>query len=199
MNLNPTTLARLLALANKIIEQYGGELVAILRDATIIAPSNPPPVVPVPLPAPATSLPEGFDEWFYLSFYPDVAEAVKKGVYRSGGEHYIQWGFKEGRMYRRLLTSDLPGTPVTPPPLAANPLWEPKAAYPNAMALLHDLQANKFSQAVTVDGRSIYEGFGPAYQFHSWGDGTVRTEDSGQLNLPLDPKPVDGEVLNLNP
>jgi hypothetical protein len=38
-----------------------------------------------------------FDERWYLAAYPDVAEAVKSGVFRSGRQHFIDVGYFEGR------------------------------------------------------------------------------------------------------
>jgi hypothetical protein len=38
-----------------------------------------------------------FDERWYLSEYPDVAEAVTSGVYKSGRHHFIEVGYFEGR------------------------------------------------------------------------------------------------------
>jgi hypothetical protein len=38
-----------------------------------------------------------FDDAWYLSKYPDVAEAVKAGAYKSGREHFIEVGYFEGR------------------------------------------------------------------------------------------------------
>lgn len=190
MNLNTVTITKLLALANKILEQHGAELVSIIKGAGVIPATNPPPEVPVPLPVP---LPYGFDEAFYLATYPDVAAAVGPAPkpYRTGGDHYLLWGVKEGRKYKR------PDVVVTPPP--ENPMWTPKAAYANGQALLNDLRANNCQAMVAVDGAVIYrgDGFGPPMGFHTWGDGTVRTEDSGQAVLPLNPP--DGEIIDLNP
>jgi hypothetical protein len=45
---------------------------------------------------PAANL-ERFDEHWYLSNYPDVAKAVKAGKIRTGREHYIRHGHREGR------------------------------------------------------------------------------------------------------
>jgi hypothetical protein len=39
-----------------------------------------------------------FDEAWYLSKYPDVKEAVKRGVVTSGRDHYVAHGFYEHRM-----------------------------------------------------------------------------------------------------
>ena len=39
-----------------------------------------------------------FNEGFYLKKYPDVAEAVKKGSFTSGYEHYKKYGQKEKRL-----------------------------------------------------------------------------------------------------
>lgn len=38
-----------------------------------------------------------FDEEFYLNLYPDVHDAVKKGFYKTGFEHYQMYGQKEQR------------------------------------------------------------------------------------------------------
>jgi len=38
-----------------------------------------------------------FDEKWYLSKYPDVAEGVAAGVFKSGRHHFIQVGYFEGR------------------------------------------------------------------------------------------------------
>lgn len=43
-----------------------------------------------------------FDEAEYLAANPDVAAAVKEGGFRSGREHYENYGKQEGRMLRRL-------------------------------------------------------------------------------------------------
>jgi len=39
-----------------------------------------------------------FDEAWYLSKYPDVKDAVKRGIIPSGREHYVAHGFYEHRM-----------------------------------------------------------------------------------------------------
>jgi hypothetical protein len=39
-----------------------------------------------------------FDEAWYLSKYPDVKEAVKRGLVPSGREHYVSHGYYEHRM-----------------------------------------------------------------------------------------------------
>ena len=38
-----------------------------------------------------------FNEFRYLTAYPDVAEAVRQGLFASGRQHYIRHGFAEGR------------------------------------------------------------------------------------------------------
>jgi hypothetical protein len=40
----------------------------------------------------------GFDAAWYLSHYPDVAQAIQAGIIRTPEEHYQIWGQKEGRM-----------------------------------------------------------------------------------------------------
>ncbi len=39
-----------------------------------------------------------FDEAWYLSKYPDVRDAVKRGIVASGREHYVSFGYYEHRM-----------------------------------------------------------------------------------------------------
>jgi len=41
-----------------------------------------------------------FDEKWYLSKYPDVAEAVNAGALKSGRHHFIEIGYFEGRRPR---------------------------------------------------------------------------------------------------
>ena len=43
-------------------------------------------------------VPDDFDEETYLALYPDVAEAVKAGVFGSGYDHWLTHGEKEGRI-----------------------------------------------------------------------------------------------------
>ena len=42
-------------------------------------------------------LPSEFDETTYLELYPDVAAAVGSGAIKSGAEHYLRYGLREGR------------------------------------------------------------------------------------------------------
>jgi len=39
-----------------------------------------------------------FDEAWYLSKYPDVKDAVKRGIVQSGREHFVSFGYYEHRM-----------------------------------------------------------------------------------------------------
>lgn len=41
-----------------------------------------------------------FDERWYLAKYPDVAEAVTAGTFKSGRRHFIEVGYFEGRRPR---------------------------------------------------------------------------------------------------
>lgn len=45
------------------------------------------------------TLPADFDEKIYLENNPDIQEAVKKGSYPSGANHFINFGWKEERVY----------------------------------------------------------------------------------------------------
>ncbi len=47
--------------------------------------------------APQASSGNAFDAAWYLSHYPDVAQAMQSGIVRSPEEHYQIWGQKEGR------------------------------------------------------------------------------------------------------
>src|SRR4051795_10373271 len=48
----------------------------------------------------AIATPENFAESGYLAANPDVAEAVRKGQFRSGRQHFDGHGRKEGRLVR---------------------------------------------------------------------------------------------------
>lgn len=61
-----------------------------------------------------------FDEAWYLSKYPDVKEAVKRGVVKSGRDHYLYAGFYEDRM---------------PAPITVNERWYLEA-YPDVAAAI---------------------------------------------------------------
>lgn len=39
-----------------------------------------------------------FDERWYLEQYPDVADAVERGAISSAREHYVRFGYFEGRL-----------------------------------------------------------------------------------------------------
>ena len=41
-----------------------------------------------------------FDEPWYIARYPDVADAVKTGAFKSGRQHFIDVGYFEGRRPR---------------------------------------------------------------------------------------------------
>ncbi|MGE0736598.1 MAG: glycosyltransferase family 2 protein [Alphaproteobacteria bacterium] len=42
-----------------------------------------------------------FDEWFYLSQYRDVRNAVAQGFFTAGWQHFKRYGASEGRQWRR--------------------------------------------------------------------------------------------------
>lgn len=69
-----------------------------------------------PPPPPASGLPADFNEAAYLRLNPDVAIAVRKGIFPSGAAHYIEYGRREGRNYKD-------GTPPPPTP-TPQPLHE---------------------------------------------------------------------------
>jgi hypothetical protein len=39
-----------------------------------------------------------FDEQWYLSTYPDIAEAIRQGKFASGRDHYLHFGYFENRL-----------------------------------------------------------------------------------------------------
>lgn len=48
-------------------------------------------------PPPRQEPPLQFDDHYYCATYPDVAAAVSQGIFESGAEHYVAFGWKEGR------------------------------------------------------------------------------------------------------
>ena len=46
---------------------------------------------------------KGFNEQDYLAVNPDVEDAVKKGIFKSGLDHFIAFGKKEGRKIKKML------------------------------------------------------------------------------------------------
>ena len=46
---------------------------------------------------PLPPVPKEYNEGEYLELNPDVAEVVKKGIFTSGIEHYLKYGFNENR------------------------------------------------------------------------------------------------------
>jgi hypothetical protein len=91
-------------------------------------------------------MPLPFDEHFYLATYPDVAQAVRDGIFASALDHYTRVGRLEGRLSRagegeaaavsaaflagayaegRHFASHLPAIGVpSAPPIAADPLQQ---------------------------------------------------------------------------
>ncbi len=49
-----------------------------------------------------------FDEQFYLDYHPDVRQAVERGDFKSGKEHYRSFGFEEGRATQHDISQLLP-------------------------------------------------------------------------------------------
>jgi hypothetical protein len=41
------------------------------------------------------------DEAWYLALYPDIADAIEAGHFRSGEDHYVMHGILEGRLPRK--------------------------------------------------------------------------------------------------
>jgi hypothetical protein len=195
MNLSLDAISRIIALGRRILEQHGSEIADIIRS---VSSTNPPPPVPVTPPAPATSLPEGFDEKFYLAMYPDVANAVRLGYYTSGGDHYIKDGYKEGRVFKpTIVVSTLP---PTPPPVSTP--WMPHQTYSSRDALVADLRQHGSSTMVHVDGARVWEGdgFGPALNYYMLRNGSVsQTKPTEDTPVTPPPPPADGEIIDLNP
>lgn len=50
---------------------------------------------------PLPPIPVEYNEGEYLELNPDVADAVKKGTFVSGIDHYLQYGFSENRKVRK--------------------------------------------------------------------------------------------------
>lgn len=79
---------------------------------------EPPPPTEGPVPPP------GWRERAYLAANPDVAAAVRSGALRSGYEHYVQHGEREGRpggLPGKAARPPVPAPPVPPPVPAPAP------------------------------------------------------------------------------
>lgn len=171
MTLNVATASKLIGLANRILSQYGAEIKAVLTEITGDA-AGPPPV-PVPLPTDPEQrirLPIDFDESYYRAKYSDIRDAIADKKISSGAEHYVTWGWKEGREYKALQVA-----PLDPPRDGdvTQSTWMPADSYYTPAALIADLAANKFSNAVALNGSNIHDGFGPQLDYHTASDGTV--------------------------
>jgi hypothetical protein len=71
----------------------------------ITAPTEPLPKIelpepPKPVAPPQEPLPPGFDEAYYRSRWPDVAEAIRLRFFASGADHYLKHGRAEGREFK---------------------------------------------------------------------------------------------------
>lgn len=115
----------------------------------------------VALPDSGQEVPLAFDEAYYLEANPDVRAAVEDKIFRSGYEHYTKHGKAEGRSPTRKAT-----TAQT---------WMPDGTYPSRADLVAALTANRFTNAVMLDGASVFDGFGPALQYWSWPDFMIRS------------------------
>lgn len=63
-------------------------------------------VKPVEIPRKLAKVFDRFDEEYYLALYPEVKEAVERGKFTSGLEHFIRHGRGEGRPMRLLNNPD---------------------------------------------------------------------------------------------
>jgi hypothetical protein len=138
---------------------------------------------------------EPFDEQFYLGKYPDVKAAIPK-YFSSGWDHYNKHGRAEGRT--PLPPPVVPGPPPVPvdpvvPPPVEEAQWNPAARYPSLIALKGALAMHKYPQAVTLDGKEVQPGFGPAINFYTWPD-SIRQEPTGAA-APSEPTRRPGDPL----
>lgn len=83
-------------------DRHQDVLVLRLAPQAKAAPPFDRPGIPLPLPGREQAARDaagvtGFDESWYLSAFPDVAEAVRAGVYPSGLAHFLSYGWGEGR------------------------------------------------------------------------------------------------------
>lgn len=99
-----------------------------------------------------------FDEAFYLRTYPDVKDAVTKGWFTSGYDHYIKHGKAEGRK---------PKASLIPPPEPVAITWAPANEYGDKDALIKDMSEHNFDHKVQIDGVVVFNenGFGPALRY----------------------------------
>lgn len=79
-----------------------------------------------------------FDEAYYLAQHPDVAAAVKAGVFKSGWVHYDAYGRRENRSSRRV--DQAPTTAVAADKAADTPSDKLKEALKDLIGIAEDLK-----------------------------------------------------------
>jgi hypothetical protein len=133
---------------------------------------------------------EPFDAAYYLEANPDVKAAIPQ-YFASAWDHYDRCGRAEGRQAVRpvvVVPVPPPVVPVPPPVPPAPAGWEPRAAYSSLAALKADLKGKAFEQAVNLGSDEVQSGFGPAFNYYLWEDGSVRrTEPPAAPRRPGDP------------
>lgn len=165
-----------------LLADYAAKLRAIA--AELEAKDNPVPPNPEPAPLP---VPPTFDEAWYLLRYPDVKAAIPQ-YFSSGWDHYNRCGRAEGRFPTPTVTPGPPPVPVplpSPPPAPAP--WGLADQYASVANFYEVLAAHRdHMYGVNLDNRDAFgDGvarFGPATNYYSWPDGTVRlgTPPGGQ-------------------
>lgn len=63
-----------------------------------------------------STTPAGFNEQDYLRLNPDVAQAVQRGDFQSGLQHYQNHGMNEGRSFASPTNNRASAPPIAPPP-----------------------------------------------------------------------------------
>jgi hypothetical protein len=140
----------------------------------------------IPAPEWMSQIPAGFDEKFYLTKYTDVADAVKAGYFVSGAHHYVT----NGRAENRAISASVQPPPPIPVPLPVPPTaWEPAERYTSVSNFREVLSAHTdFSYGINLDNKDAFEDgkgrFGPAMNYYTWPDGSVRQGTAPEGMLP---------------
>lgn len=110
---------------------------------------------------PKTGKMEFFDEQFYLSRNPDVASAVSRGEYKTGLDHYNQWGRNENRVATPAAPALTPSAAPSPTVKATGVADRAQTMMPQAAPMSGAVSGNNFNEMVLRRYGTNLEGASP--------------------------------------
>lgn len=110
---------------------------------------------------PKTRKMEFFDEQFYLSRNPDVASAVSRGEYKTGLDHYNQWGRNENRVATPAAPALTPSAAPSPTVKATGVADRAQTMMPQAAPMSGAVSGNNFNEMVLRRYGTNLEGASP--------------------------------------